>query len=86
MSKLVSEVAFSSSINEPQATSIMCLECKSTEILFDPEMGEQVCGKCGIVLAEKLVIGYNNRMWTNEDLYMSPQSKEKPQFIHSLNQ
>ena len=54
MSKLVSEVAFSSSIIEPQGTSIMCLECKSTEILFDPEMGEQVCGKCGIVLAEKL--------------------------------
>ena len=32
----------------------MCLECKSTEILFDPEMGELVCRKCGIVLAEKL--------------------------------
>jgi hypothetical protein len=54
MSKLVSEVAFASDIIEPQGTSIMCLEYKSTEILFDPEMGEQVCGKCGIVLAEKL--------------------------------
>jgi transcription initiation factor TFIIB len=54
MSKLVSEAPFSSSIIEQQGTSIMCPECKSTEILFDPEMGEQVCGRCGIVLAEKL--------------------------------
>ena len=54
MSKLVSEAVFTSGIIEPQGTSIMCLECKSTEILFDPEMGKQVCGKCGIVLAEKL--------------------------------
>ena len=54
MSKMVSEVAFSSSIIEPQGISIMCLGCKSTEILFNPEMGEQVCRKCGIVLAEKL--------------------------------
>jgi hypothetical protein len=44
MSKLVSEVAFASDIIEPQGTSIMCLEYKSTEILFDPEMGEQVVG------------------------------------------
>ena len=54
MIKMVSEVAFSSSIIEPQGTSIMCLGCKSREILFDPAMGEQVCGKCGIVFAEKL--------------------------------
>lgn len=54
MSKLVSEAAFSSNIIEPHGTSIMCLECKSTEVLFDREMGELVCRKCGIVLVEKL--------------------------------
>ena len=62
MSKLVSEVAFASGIIEPQGTSIMCLECKSTEILFDPEMGEQVCVQCGIVLAEKLEYLENGRV------------------------
>jgi len=54
MGKLVSEAAFSSNIIEPHGTSIMCLECKSTEVLFDREMGELVCRKCGIVLVEKL--------------------------------
>ena len=31
-----------------------CIECKSTNILFDPGMGEQVCAGCGVILAERL--------------------------------
>jgi ribosomal protein S27E len=55
MSKLVSELALSTTYVKPKGTGIMaCIECKSTDILFDPGMGEQVCAGCGVILAERL--------------------------------
>ena len=55
MSKLVSELASSTTNDKPKGTGIMaCIECKSTDILFDPGMGEQVCAGCGVILAERL--------------------------------
>ena len=32
----------------------VCTECKSTSILFDPEMGERACQNCGLVVEERL--------------------------------
>lgn len=55
MSKLVSELASSTTNVKPKGTGIMaCIECNSTDILFDPGMGEQVCAGCGVILAERL--------------------------------
>ena len=55
MSKLVSELASSTTNVKRNGTGIMtCVECKSTDILFDLGMGEQVCAGCGVILAERL--------------------------------
>jgi transcription initiation factor TFIIB len=34
-------------------TSFMCLICKTTHIVTDPESGEVICSNCGIVISDK---------------------------------
>lgn len=32
-----------------------CTRCGSEELILDPELGEEICGSCGLVLSESLV-------------------------------
>jgi ribosomal protein S27E len=41
-----------STINVEPQSMVTCTECKGTDILFDPEMGEKVCKGCGVGLVE----------------------------------
>jgi transcription initiation factor TFIIB len=38
-----------------------CPECKSTYIISDPNNGEVVCGRCGLVISEKAIL--NDAEW-----------------------
>jgi len=53
------------------ASSRKCPECKSTDIVFDPESGEWFCSKCGLVLQDMEVDeGPEWRSFTTKE-YMS---------------
>jgi len=55
VSKQVSEIASIATKDVSRKNELTtCIECKNTEIVFDPIMGEKVCTSCGIVLAERL--------------------------------
>ena len=37
-----------------QLVSVRCPECGSTNLVLDPEMGEYVCSRCGLVIEENI--------------------------------
>ncbi|MCD6164635.1 MAG: transcription initiation factor IIB [Candidatus Odinarchaeota archaeon] len=48
---------------------MVCPECGSTTILFDPARGEHVCASCGLVISEHVVdTGPEWRAFTHEEL------------------
>jgi transcription initiation factor TFIIB len=54
-----------------KVSSRKCPECKSTDILFDPESGEWLCSKCGLVLREVEVDKGPESRYFNAEEYLS---------------